>query len=135
MFLKLHAAKRFNSQVLSSTVGQQLKKEGHDALSDFILQMDYWFDIMNTGLKDHQRKLKPHMAPFRDSNDERLLWLRSYPGRVIMYYPTPVSVDDTSMKYSFLYILQHILPSGAKMPKLVLTSVRKCCFQSPPKMV
>ena len=67
-------------QVLSSTVGMELRVRGYSALSEFILKIDYWFDLLNTGLRDGKSKNKPHMEPYRDPCDERLEWLMSFPG-------------------------------------------------------
>ena len=70
----------FSMLVLSSTVGLELQQQGYAALSNFILKIDYWFDLLNTNLYDHKRKLKPHMAPYSTVDDERLEWLRSFSG-------------------------------------------------------
>ena len=58
----------------------ELQVRGYKALSEFILQIDYWFDLFNTGFKSGKRKNKPHMEPYREVRDERLQWLASFPG-------------------------------------------------------
>ena len=60
-------------------MGLELQRQGYKHLSNLILQIDFWFDLMNTGLRDHKRKLKPHMAPYESVDDQRLGWLRSFP--------------------------------------------------------
>ena len=73
-------------KVLSCTVGLALKERGHIALSKFIFLVDHWFDLMNTGLVDYKRKLKPNMAPYTDCNDERLKWLVvTLPGMILSF--------------------------------------------------
>ena len=68
-------------QILSSTVGVELRVRGYNALSEFILKIDYWFDFLNTGLRDDKSKNKPYMEPYRDPCDDRLEWLTSFPGK------------------------------------------------------
>ena len=67
-------------QVLSSTVGMELRVGGYNDLSEFILKIDYWFHLLNTGLRDGKSKNKPHMEPYCDPCDDRLEWLTSFLG-------------------------------------------------------
>ena len=50
----------------------ELQVRDYKALSEFILQIDYWFDLLNAGFKSGKRKNKPHMKSYREVCDERL---------------------------------------------------------------
>ncbi|XP_078495476.1 LOW QUALITY PROTEIN: uncharacterized protein LOC144750569 [Ciona intestinalis] len=63
------------AQVLSETVGLELKAKGYTQMSDFVLKIDHWFDLLNTGLFEYKRKLKPQLKPYTNINDERITWL------------------------------------------------------------
>ena len=56
----------------------ELQVRGYKALSEFILQIDYWFDWFESG----KPKNKPCMEPYREVRDERLQWLASFPGSI-----------------------------------------------------
>ena len=67
------------AQTLSSTVGLEIKRKGHENFGNFILMMDRWFDMMNTSYHSH-RHGKPDMKLF-EANDcfsnKRLIWLKN----------------------------------------------------------
>ena len=67
------------AQTLSSTVGLEIKRKGHEEFGNFILMMDRWFDMMNTSYHSH-RHGKPDMKLF-EANDcfsnKRLIWLKN----------------------------------------------------------
>ena len=52
-----------------------VKLAGHVHLAEFLLFVDYWFDLMKTGLHDHKQKAKLQLSPCTNVNDDRIKWL------------------------------------------------------------
>ena len=67
------------AQTLSRTVGLELMRKGKEGLSNFVLLVNRWFDLVNTSIYHSQRRANEDLLPYRSKDqksEERLHWLR-----------------------------------------------------------